>query len=207
MGPVMDSTSNFRTYRRAECVVFRKTKEPFGGLSNMASGYPVEVAGCRILTSEALYQACRFPHLPGVQHLVIGQRSPMTAKMKSKPYRKDSRPDWDDVRVPIMKWCLRVKLVQNWDNFSALLIRTGHQPIVEDSRRDDFWGAIARDEDMLEGQNVLGRLLMKLREILRQDPESLNLIRPLAIPHFELFGRPIPEIGQRVPEPQQILAI
>ena len=81
----MDSETNFRIYRRAECIVFRKTKEPFGGLSNMASGYPIKIGGFRILTSEALYQACRFPHMREVQRLIIGQRSPMTAKMKSKP--------------------------------------------------------------------------------------------------------------------------
>src|SRR5436309_5954032 len=96
-----------RTYKRAECAVFSKTKEEFGGLSNMAGGYPLCVNGVRILTSEALYQACRFPHRPEVQRLIIAQKSPMTAKMKSKPHREDSRPDWDEVRVLIMRWCLR----------------------------------------------------------------------------------------------------
>ena len=107
----MNSGNQFRTYRRgAEAsVVFRKTHEPFGGLSNMAGGYPIRVNNVRILTSEALYQACRFPHLPDVQRMIIGQKSPMTAKMKSKPYRKDSRLDWDQVRIKVMRWCLRMK--------------------------------------------------------------------------------------------------
>jgi type I restriction enzyme S subunit len=35
--------------------------------------------------------------------------------MRSKPFRKDSRPDWDAVRVKIMRWSLRVKLTQNWN--------------------------------------------------------------------------------------------
>src|SRR2546426_7568195 len=39
--------------------------------------------------------------------------------------------------------------------------------IVEDSRKDDFWGAKASDEGTLVGMNVLGRLLMELREDLR----------------------------------------
>jgi predicted NAD-dependent protein-ADP-ribosyltransferase YbiA (DUF1768 family) len=86
-------------YKRAESAVFSKTKEAFGGLSNMAAGFPIRVNGVRILTSEALYQASRFPHLPDVQRLIIEQLSPMTTKMKSKPYRKDSRPDWDRVRI------------------------------------------------------------------------------------------------------------
>src|SRR5688500_12497164 len=107
----------------------------------MAGGFPLLVNGVRILTSEALYQACRFPHLPKVQSLIIDQRSPLTAKMKSKPYRSDSRPDWDHIRVKVMRWCLRVKLVQNWHRFSSLLLETDERPIVEESRKDDFWGA------------------------------------------------------------------
>ena len=75
--------SQERKYDRASSVVFRKTDEPFGGLSNMASGFPLSLNGSRILTSEALYQACRFPHRPEVQRLIIEQKSPMTAKMKS----------------------------------------------------------------------------------------------------------------------------
>src|SRR5712692_8024088 len=113
-----------RTYERHQSVVFLKTNEAFGGLSNMAGGFPLRVNGVRIATSEALYQACRFPHRPEVQRLVIEQTSPMTAKMKTKPYRDDSRPDWDRVRVKIMRWCLRVKLAQNWEKFSELLLRT-----------------------------------------------------------------------------------
>ena len=190
----MESGTNLRTYRRAESVVFRKTSEAFGGLSNMASGYPIRIADCRILTSEALYQACRFPHMPEVQRLIIGQRSPMTAKMKSKPHRKNSRPDWEAVRVPIMKWCLRIKLVQNWEKFSTLLLDTGQRRIVEESRKDDFWGAKPKDEEILQGQNVLGRLLMELREILRERPESLSSIEPPAIPDFKLYGKTIPVV-------------
>jgi predicted NAD-dependent protein-ADP-ribosyltransferase YbiA (DUF1768 family) len=53
-----------RTYQTKDVVRFRKTNEKFGGLSNMAPGFPIVVLGYRIRTSEALYQACRFPHMP-----------------------------------------------------------------------------------------------------------------------------------------------
>jgi len=185
-----------RTYDRASSVVFLKTDAPFGGLSNMAGGFPLHVQGTRIYTSEALYQACRFPHLPDVQRLIIGQASPMTAKMKSKPHRKDSRPDWDRVRVRVMRWCLRVKLAQNWAKFSELLLRTGDRPIVEESRRDDFWGAKPVDEQTLVGMNVLGRLLMELREAVKaQGPGGFQAVEPLDIPEFLFLGRPIGTVG------------
>src|SRR3954451_106295 len=87
-----------RTYRGVDCIVFNRTREAFGGLSNMAAGYPLCVNEIRVPTTEALYQACRFPHLPVVQDLIIRQASPMTAKMKSKPHRAETRSDWDQVR-------------------------------------------------------------------------------------------------------------
>ena len=189
----MSGQAQLRTYRRFESVVFLKTNEDFGGLSNMAGGYPIHVNGIRVLTSEALYQACRFPHLPEVQRMIIGQISPMTAKMKSKPYRNDSRGDWDQVRVRVMRWCLRMKLANNWHAFSELLLRTKDRPIVEESRKDDFWGAkVVDDGDTLVGMNVLGRLLMELREQVKQQGHDAALdITPPDIPQFLLFGKAI----------------
>lgn len=199
----MGDRDKTRTYIRKESVVFLKTNEPFGGLSNMAGGYPIHVNGLRILTSEALYQVCRFPHLPDVQKMIIGQISPMTAKMRSKPYRKDSRPDWDQVRVRIMRWSLRMKLANNWNTFSALLLRTGERPIVEESRKDDFWGAkVVDDGETLVGMNVLGRLLMELREQVKQQGRDAALdIAPPDLPQFLLLGRPI-EVASGSPPPQ-----
>ena len=118
----------------------------------------------------------------------------MTAKMRSKPYRTDSRPDWDDVRVKVMKWCLRVKLIYNWHKFSELLLSTGDRPIVEDSRKDSYWGATPQDDDTLNGQNVLGRLLMDLRKKLREDSDALRSVSPLQIGNFCLLGEQIPMI-------------
>jgi type I restriction enzyme S subunit len=185
-------TNQVRSYERSESVVFLKTKESFGGLSNMAGGFPLRVNGILVLTTEALYQACRFPHLPDVQRLILGERSPMTAKMKSKPHRRNSRPDWDQVRVKIMRWCLRVKLAQNWRAFSELLLKTGERPIVEESRKDDFWGARPVGERTLVGMNVLGRLLMELREAVKaEDRDRLLRVEPIAISDFLLGGRPI----------------
>lgn len=185
-----------RTYRRQDSITFHKTTEQFGGLSNMAGGYSLFVNGIKILTSEALYQACRFPHLPEVQRLIIAERSPMTAKMKTKPYRDNSRPDWNLVRTKVMRWCLQVKLVQNWDKFSQLLLETGDLPIVEDSWKDDFWGAKPEDEETLTGINALGRLLMQLREQVKSgEITDRTLILPLPLPDFLLYGQEISSIS------------
>lgn len=183
---------DYNTYQRKECAVFLRTAEQFGGLSNMAGGYSLLINRIRILTSEALYQACRFPNLPEVQKLIIGQASPMTAKMKSKPFRKDSRPDWEELRVEIMRWCLRVKLAQHLDKFGELLLSTEDRPIVEESYRDQFWGAKPINSETLVGTNMLGRLLVEVREYLKNtDKQLLHVVEPLAIPQFLLLNKPI----------------
>lgn len=190
-----------KIYNANECCVFRKTKELYGGLSNMASGFPLKVNGVHILTSEAIYQACRFPHLPDIQEKIIKEKSPMSAKMIGKPYRSNSRVDWDDTRIKIMRWCLRVKLAQNFFEFGKLLESTFDRPIVEDSSKDDFWGAIRdkQDESILKGTNALGRLLMELRQFYNEKRYSYEMfvVEPLNIPNFTLFGQKIDTIDER----------
>jgi hypothetical protein len=116
----------------------------------------------------------------------------MTAKMVSKPYRKDSRADWEEVRVQIMRWCLRVKLAQHWESFGDLLLSTGDWPIVEESRRDTFWGAKSTNTGTLIGRNVLGQLLTELREQLKSSHlDELRIIEPPALPQFFLIEKPI----------------
>ncbi|HTU51350.1 MAG TPA: NADAR family protein [Acidobacteriaceae bacterium] len=192
----MNNDTQLRTYIAKDCAVFRVTKEQYGGLSNMAGGFPLRVNGTTIWSSEALYQACRFPDRQDVQESILAERSPMTAKMKSKPYRKEySRPDWENVKVKVMKWCLRIKLAQNWERFGELLRSTEDRPIVEESRKDDFWGAKRLEDGTLVGMNVLGRLLMGLRqELASNNSYRLKFVSPLDIPNFLLLGRPICEI-------------
>ena len=185
----MQDKSDYRIYQRDKSIVFRKTHEKFGGLSNMACGYSLSINGVYIRTSEALYQACRFPDSPEIQKIIIEQASPMTAKMKSKLYKNRTREDWEDVRVRIMKWCIRVKLAQNWSRFGSLLESTKDYPIVEESLKDDFWGAKPIDDIKLIGVNVLGRSLMELRsEYLCFKGKYNYILRPPSIEKFLFLG-------------------
>ena len=180
------------TYVRSECACFRKTAERHGGLSNMSSGYPLRVNGTRILTTEALYQACKFPDNPDLQKCIIAERSPMSAKMIQKPFGNQIRPDWDDVRIAVMDWCLRLKLAQNPVSFGNTLRATGDLLIVEDSRKDAFWGAIpSADDATLTGRNVLGALLTALRHHWIQNNCKVAMPKTPELPNFKLFGQPV----------------
>jgi hypothetical protein len=87
---------------------------------------------------------------------------------------------------------LRTKLAQNWQRFGAVLRTTGDIPIVEESTKDEFWGAKPQQNGTLVGMNVLGRLLMELRQEY-QEIESGNrqFIKYPEVSHFFLLGKPL----------------
>ena len=186
-------------YDRDGCIVICRSKEPFGGLLNMAAGFPLVVNGVTFNSLEHLYQCLRFPNLPGIQRRINSKASPLVAKWIAKPHREKGRGDWFELKILMMNWALHVKLAQHYERFGALLDSTGEKIIVETSPDGDFWGGIPSPRkskpDILVGSNVFGKLLMQLREeYQRKSRSQLIAVAPLSIPDFCLFGRPIEEI-------------
>ncbi|MCY4655173.1 MAG: NADAR domain-containing protein [Dehalococcoidia bacterium] len=190
-----DST---RTYDPKDSSVFRRTRDQWGTLSNFAPA-SIEVNGLRAHHSEALYQAARFPRRDDIQKMVCAQRNPMASKRIAHRHMRLTRTDWRKINVSAMRWTLRVRLLQNREDFGAELLATGDMPIVEYSKRDDFWGANYNPEGLLVGTNALGRLLMELREQMQNDPESLKKVAPPRIPGFMINGRIVGEIDPDQP--------
>jgi len=189
---LMNNGLQERVYLPDDCIVFRKTKETYGGLSNMAGGFPLRINGVRIWSSEALYQACRFPSRKDIQEVIVAERSPMTAKMKSKRFREFTRQESESVKLKLMRWCLGVKLAQKWAQFGELLLSTGEKAIVEESHKDGFWGAKRTKDGTLVGANILGRFLMELRQqLVEGSTHDLLSVTTPDISQFLLFGRPI----------------
>jgi predicted NAD-dependent protein-ADP-ribosyltransferase YbiA (DUF1768 family) len=286
-----------------DCVVFFKVDQvidglPVGQLSNMSPSYPLMIGGVKVDSTEALYQALRFPHEPDWQREILAAPNAMRAKMAAKkgfdlrlmsavdgvsriptegknlvvvaaveqvlhfrifdghgktvvdmdekrlteqvraiedlrkqlkrwwpPHeltgkekarvitavtsivghtpRRDgrsgfhSRPDWQKIRVEVMRWVIRVRLAQHYrDFFVRLLDWTESRPIVERSRKDQFWGAVLGEDGVLRGGNQLGRLLVELRDearALSAEGREAELLRvaPPAIENFLLLGQPI----------------
>ena len=162
------------TYNPAECAVFYRTRDEHGALSNMAAGYPIRYCDIWAGTSEALYQACRYPDHPNIQEGILKARGGMGAKATAKEHKKLTREDWETVRIPIMAWVLQMKLSQNFEKMYKVYQNTQGKMIVEKSRRDSFWGAIEQITGKLRGQNVLGRLHVSLRDRAFKDPHILR---------------------------------
>ena len=185
--------------------IFSKVKEKWGAFSNMGNGFPIYANGRKILNTEALYQSCRFPYHPGVQREILMQKSGMASKMISKKYIEHTRPDWRDVRVDVMRFCIELKLSQHEYELGPILNDTGDTHIVEKSHNDNFWGTIwDEDHGMYIGQNVLGKLYDELRYKYREhnssdwvsfEPDSFKFITQIDIPYFWLFGENITPVS------------
>lgn len=183
-----------RTYFKNEVITFSKTSGDFGGLSNMAPGYSLFVNEINIANTEILYQACRFPLFPKIQEEIILKANPMEAKEISRKYINNTRQDWEIVKYDIMRWCLYIKLIQNYEKFSNLLLKTDNKAIVEYSLKDNVWGAMPVDNYILKGKNALGRLLMEVRENNLNSYKNFENVTPLNIPAFLLFNNAIEKV-------------
>lgn len=183
-----------KTYRLSEVASFRKTRDLYGGLSNMATGYPITICDVHFASSEALYQSMKFTGHPNIQAAISAEKNPMKSKFLAQNYVALQRVDWFSVNLPVMKWVCMAKLLQNWSAFSAILLSTGDLPIVEYSTRDPFWGAQPQkdDETILVGQNVLGRILTSLRDHIKKDESRLSILTPPTnVVDFTIVGQPV----------------
>lgn len=175
------------SYNKDQVCWFSKVKEQWGELSNMSNDCPVQVNGVLIKNTEALYQAARFTDHPEIQMEILKGHSGMASKMTSKKYRKThTRADWRDIRVDVMRYCLELKVYQNYRKIKQLLDESGDRAIVEKSHKDTFWGALEKD-GVLEGDNVLGKLWMDIRK----DPARYYARPSHNIPNFKLIGEDV----------------
>jgi ribA/ribD-fused uncharacterized protein len=150
----------------------------FYPLSNF-SAFTLMWFGHRFDTSEAAYHWMKFPpeHKPATPHVYTERQKLLWAIMEAdsahaafklaEAAKHLRRHDWDDVKVEIMRGILRAKADQH-EYVRRKLLETGHRPLVEGSWRDDFWG-IGPNRD---GQNMLGKLWMEIRDELRASTGS-----------------------------------
>lgn len=122
------------------------------------SAHAVEIDGKLYPTSEAAYQAAKCTDPKGKEE-IRNARSPKQAKVLANEVYKDAKDsEWESKKVEVMEKILRAKLSQHPEVAEALA-QSGTEDIVEDSPVDYFWGKGADGS----GQNVLGKLWMKIR--------------------------------------------
>ena len=151
------------TYPASECITIRKVAETWGIFGNFAHT-PIIIDEVMFKTSEQLFQLMKFKDKEPVLAVYNANNPKMTTKHWEKTHR---RSDWGQMVVDAMKFCLTKKFEQSED-FRAELKRSRGKFIVEDQtsftkKTPDTWG-VKQQSDNFVGPNLLGRLLMELRD-------------------------------------------
>ena len=154
---------SIEAYPVADCVAIRKVKEPWGILGNFAS-ISIIIYKVSFKTSEQLFQLMKFKDAEPVLAVYQANNPKMTAKHWEKTHRRE---DWGQMIVDAMKFCLTQKYEQS-EAFRQELEGSKGKYIVEDQtsfpkKTPDTWG-VKQQGDNFVGPNLLGRLLMELRD-------------------------------------------
>ncbi len=169
-----DITQATKTYQQSDVCGFRFTRDTYGAFSNFQPlSKPIAAGPWTFASSEHLYQAAKFGPSPEVQQQIANTEAARDAARIGRS-AEGIHPHWTDQRIDVMRWIIRAKHEANPAEIDALLARSAERPIVEISTKDAFWGAKPQG-NTYEGNNVLGRLWMELRDQLRNnDPAALS---------------------------------
>ena len=143
-------------------ILFYSVGDEFGEFSNFAA-YPIKLDGKRWPTSEHYFQAHKFLDA-AVRERLRRTASPMEAARLGRSRKLRLRPDWEAVKVSIMQKAVQAKFAQH-AALAALLIGTEDARLIEHTPDDAFWG----DGGDGSGRNMLGEILMRVRDELRRN--------------------------------------
>lgn len=159
---VTSSSLVLSTKRKGKCMVIDSFQDEYRFLSNF---YPsrIYIDGVEYPTVEHAYQS-RKTENPTVRELIRTARTPGEAKrMGSKVVL---RSDWEEIKVDTMLNLLRLKF--NLPTLNKMLLSTGNSELIEGNYwGDTFWG-VCRGS----GKNILGKLLMQVRQEIRDKLKS-----------------------------------
>lgn len=144
---------------------YRSNEKPYGVFSNLHRT-PVTFEGQVFPTAEHAYQAGKASK-PTVRDWILSAPTPALVAMAAHGlYTWDIVPNWSKIKFDRMRDVLRAKFSQH-QALSDLLLSTGNARLIEagttDSAVNRLWGEVNG-----KGKNMLGVLLMEVRDELRQ---------------------------------------
>ena len=142
---------------------YRANEKPYGAFSNLFRR-PIEFEGVVFPTAEHAYQAGKAAKQAVRDWILAGPAPALAAMAAHGLYTWDIVPNWANIKFDRMRGVLRAKFIQHSD-LTDLLLSTGSARLVERGRVDNavnrLWGEVNG-----KGQNMLGVLLMELRDEL-----------------------------------------
>ncbi len=146
-----------------EIIQFHLVGDDYGSLSNSAP-YPISLDGKMWYTAEHYFQAQKF-HDVQVQKQIQKTRSADEIIWIANNPKLRVRRDWDVVKLDFMFTAVRAKFTQI-PSLKKLLLNTGDAVLIEHSDKDSYWS----DGGDGNGRNMLGVVLMEVRDELRESP-------------------------------------
>lgn len=157
-----------QTYPISSSIYFHKKTDEHWILSNMAAT-PLLVEGIQFKSPEHLFQTLKFCTEESVK-AVYRSNSP---KMTAKHYQKlggHRREDWGSIIIDVMKFCLQQKYEQCAEFRKELECTRGYYIVeLQDAKKDNAssranaWGVKTKEDNYI-GPNIMGQLLMELRD-------------------------------------------
>lgn len=163
---------SWHEYSADSCIAFRGVKERWGILGNFAPT-PLIVEGVKFSSTEQLFQMMKFRDRETLMAIYKAKGLPLKWAAKRGEKAELRREDWGRIIVDVMKFCLMTKHEQSAE-FRQVLKETTGRIIVEDQTNQkttksgrlkdaDTWGVVRKDNKFV-GSNLMGRLLMLLRD-------------------------------------------
>jgi ribA/ribD-fused uncharacterized protein len=149
-----------------DVINFYSVNDEFGEFSNFAY-YPINMNGLYWSTVEHYFQAQKFAD-KGYQKKIRMAETPTLAAILGRDRKQKLRKDWESVKIEIMRLALIAKYTQHHE-LGELLLSTNDAKLVEHTPNDFFWG----DGGNGKGRNILGRLLMEIRQKLRNERNNI----------------------------------
>ena len=143
-----------------DVIRFYSVADRYGELANFAP-YPITLKKKRWPTSEHYFQAQKFRDKKD-QEAIRKANSPELAARMGRDRKRSLRRDWESAKANVMREAALAKFTQH-DDLRELLLATGDAKIIEHTENDDYWG----DGGDGHGKNMLGRILMAVRQELR----------------------------------------
>jgi len=146
-----------------EPIRFYGKSEPCFWLSNFSRD-AFMLHGVEWRTSEHLYQALKHATVDSAwAGRIRDAKTPKQARDLAWEPGHPPREDWDEVKDDAMRLSVLCKFVGN-AKLEQDLLDTGDRELIEASPVDFYWG---EGEDCT-GRNMLGKILMEVRELLRR---------------------------------------
>jgi ribA/ribD-fused uncharacterized protein len=146
----------------SEEIYFYKSTGQYGFLSNLYKS-ELEFEGETFPTSEHAYQRGKFNNQKHWDWVSQAPEPRFVCIVAHNLFPYDVVPRWSQLKLSRMRAVVRAKFMQNED-LREKLLATYPATLIENSKTDTFWG-IGKNG---KGKNMLGKLLMEVREELRE---------------------------------------